>query len=507
MAGGGAGGASGGAAGNAGNAAGLGGAAGSGGGSAGASAGSGGGGSGGSGAGGTAGATQSATGIDLVAAGEYVTSYLKAGRLYVVAQTLPRLGVGDTWPKTPFPPAEAAFPADVRIVDAVGGLHLTVAVGDDGRVWTWGDTPSNPELQNSHVPVHIAQDDTGQAFSLKDATGRNTRSIAASTESNVAVKGDGTVWIWGDCSQGRQGDGTSGSATVTKPKKVSLPLAQGVTVNKVVVSKVVHALDSSGGVWSWGAEGELENLGTGNADFRSPHRIETTATGEPMPPIVDIATGNGFSYAVAADGSLYAWGFVANVAGLCTGYCPTPRPKLVTKILTDGGAKSPISSIYASLWATYVILADGSLWAWGSNGQGLVGNGVAPDFSQTSPPYSWNFSKDSMLQSTAVRIAPSESSFVRVYTGTAYVAYAYAQTKDGRLFSWGRNKTGNLGNGIVPLNSPQAATYPNSWDGIVPTLVSPLTAPNEPTSSPQCVAFPQSPDCWCGKGPNDPQGC
>jgi alpha-tubulin suppressor-like RCC1 family protein len=449
------------------------------------------------------------TGIEEVVAGEYVTSYRKQGRLYGLAGTLARLGAGDVAPKMPFPPVEVAFPADVKIVKAVGGLHLTLAVGDDGRVWTWGDTPANPALAQSHVPVHIAKDSKGIAFSMRDGAGHNVRSLAASVETSVAVKGDGTVWVWDDCSGGRQGDGTDGSPTVTQPHEVKLLLAAGVTITKIVVAEVVHALDSTGAIWSWGAKGVLENLGTDNPDFRTPHRIETTSTGAPMPPIVDLATGNGFSYALTADGQLYAWGLLGNVAGLCQGYCPAKKPVLATHVVTDGGTPKTarIASIYANSWATYVILTDGSLWAWGSNGQGLVGNGVGPDYATTDPPYTWNWSKDSYLQSTAVHIAPAITNFKTVYTGTAVVPYAYAQTTDGRLFSWGRNKTANLGNGVYPTNSHQAATYPNSWDVDTPTEVFPLTAPNLPTSSPQCIAHPDAANCWCGAGPNDPQGC
>lgn len=172
---------------------------------------------------------------------------------------------------------------------------------------------------------------------------------------------------------------------------------------------------------------------------------------------------------------------------------------------TAGGAH--ITSIASNTNASYAVLSDGSLWAWGSNGQGLVGNGVAPDFSKTTPPYAYAWGKDDLLVTPAVRIAPTVNNFTTVFTGAAFVFYAYAQTSDGRLYSWGRNKTANLGNGISPLNSQQAATYPNSWDVTVPTEVTPMTAPTKPTSSPQCVRQPASPGCWCGSGPTDPQNC
>ena len=465
--------------------------------------------SGGSAAGG--GAPASVTGISKVVTGEYVTSFLKDGRLYGVGGTLPRLGAGDNPPSKPFPPPEVAFAKDLKIIDAAGGLHVTIATDNNGHVWEWGDAESNPDLAKSNVPVQITPDSEGNEFTLSDGAGNNVLSMAASVSTSIAVKGDGTVWIWDDCSGGLQGDGTEGSATVTHPIKVKIPLAAGVKITKVVVSSIAVALASDGSVWTWGGKGVIEDLGTNNADYKTPHQLTKTSTGAAMPPIVDIATGQSYSYALTADGSLYTWGLYTEIAGLCpgSGWCPAPLPALSTHVVLgkDGGSGAHITSIYANTGASYAILSDGTLWAWGSNGQGLVGNGVAPDYSTTNPPYSWDWSKDSMLVTQAVHIATDVHNFTKVFTGPAFVFYAYAMTSDGRLFSWGRNKTANLGSGVYPLNSQQAAAYPNSWDVIVPTEVSPMTAPSKPTSSPLCISHPETEHCWCGAGPDDPQNC
>ncbi|APR88645.1 BNR repeat domain protein [Minicystis rosea] len=466
--------------------------------------------SGGSAATGGSGPT-SVTGISKVVTGEYVTSFLKDGRLYGIAGTLPRLGAGDHPPSKLFPPAEVAFSPDLKIVDAAGGLHVTIATDDKGHVWEWGDAPSNPALEKSNVPVQITPDSEGNEFTLRDDKGNNVLSMAASIVTSVAVKGDGSVWVWDDCSGGLQGDGTDGSKTVTHPIRVNIPLPAGVKITKVVVSEVVIALASDGTVWSWGGNGAIENLGTGNSDYKTPHQLTKTSDGKAMPPIVDIATGQSYSHALAADGALYTWGVYAEIAGLCpgSGWCPAKLPVLSTHVVLgeNGGSGAHITSIYANTGASYAILSDGTLWAWGSNGQGLVGNGVEPDYSQTNPPYAWDWNKDSMLVTQAVHIAPDVHDFVNVFTGPADVFYTYAMTSNGRLFSWGRNKTANLGSGVYPQNSQQAATYPNSWDVTVPTEVSPMTAPNQPTPSPQCKNHPESNNCWCGSGPNDPQDC
>jgi len=113
-----------------------------------------------------------------------------------------------------------------------------------------------------------------------------------------------------------------------------------------------------------------------------------------------------------------------------------------------------------------------------------------------------------LLVATAVHIAPGVHNFTRLFTGPADVFYAYALTADGQLYSWGRNKTGALGNGVYPMNSQQAATYPNSWDVTTPTRVSPMTATDKPVSSPECVQNPGAASCWCSAaGATGPQDC
>jgi alpha-tubulin suppressor-like RCC1 family protein len=444
-----------------------------------------------------------------VATGEYVTAYLSKGRLYEVAGTLPRLGAGDHPPSTLFPPAQVAFDAARTIVDTAGGLHVTIATDDLGHVWEWGDAASNPALAQSNVPVRITPDSQGSEFTLLDGQGHNVRSMAASVATSVAVKGDGSVWVWDDCTGGMQGDGTAGSATVTHPIQVAIPLPAGVTITKAVVSDVIIALASDGSIWSWGGNGVTEDLGTNDSDYMHPHQVTTTSTGKPMPPAIDVQAGGSFNYALTAEGDLYTWGLYTEIAGLCpgSGWCPAPLPVLSTSVVVPAGSTAHITSIATSTSASYAVLSDGTLWAWGSNGQGLVGNGIEPDYATKSPPYSWDWGKDDLLVSPAVRIAPTVGNFVRVFTGSAFVFYAYAMTSDGRLFSWGRNKTGSLGNGVFPLNSQQAAAYPNSWDVTAPTEVSPMTAPNQATSSPECVQHVDAGSCWCAGGPSGPQGC
>jgi alpha-tubulin suppressor-like RCC1 family protein len=177
----------------------------------------------------------------------------------------------------------------------------------------------------------------------------------------------------------------------------------------------------------------------------------------------------------------------------------------LTGVVIHDGNTAHITSIASNMSASYAVLSDGSIWAWGSNGQGLVGTGTEMDMKASN--YAWDWGKDEMMVYSAVRILATHNDVARVFTNASLAFYTYVQTTDGRLFSWGRNKTGNLGNGVTPLNSQQAATYPNSWDVTTPTEVDPMHEANKPTSSQACIDNPSAPSCWCNNDPKGPQGC
>ncbi len=456
----------------------------------------------------------SASGISKVLAGEYLTFFLSNGRLSGVAGTWYRLGAGNNPSPGQFPPHQVAFPTGTTIVDGAGGLHFAVAVDTNGNVWVWGDIDWNPALAQSNVPTQLFNS-KNTPFSLKDNAGHNVRSIVCSATTTAAVKGDGTVWVWDDIRGGLPGDGTAGTPT-NHPVQVPFSLPTGVTITKLAFISVANgndtlvALASNGTVWTWGGGAASENLGTQSTDYSHPHQITTTGTNAAMPTVTDIAGGGNFGLALASNGTLYAWGIYMGYAQYCVGnaWCPQARPvsmNAVTSTATASGAT--IRNIYTSSGANYLIMSNGQLWAWGTNGNGLVGNGVEPDYAHTTPPYAWDWSPNLLPVSQAVRIAPTVSNFTEVFSGIADVFYAYALTADGRLFSWGRNKTACLGNGIVPMNSGQAATWPNSWDVTTPTEVHPLTETDHPTSSPHCINTPSDTTCWCNGNMNGPQGC
>lgn len=434
-------------------------------------------------------------GLTKVGTGEYETYYLVDGTIYGVGSP-GLLGLGNNPTNIAIPPVAIATPAGLEFVDVQGGMHQSLGLDQNGHVWTWGDAANgragdgqNQASAVNTTPYMITQDNQGNDFSGLTA-------IYASYVFDAALKSDGTVWVWGDCTAAVTGDGTAG-AIVTRPTKVPLSLASGVKITQLAVGPGVFALASDGTVWAWGQSENVDDLGTGNPDYENPHQV----SGLPAN-IKQVAWGAGH-YALTSDGELYGWGYRGAYLGIGDGvntWQPTPTAISLKSVLN---LPAPVAFVASSSLTTHVILTDGSLWSWGSAGNGQIGDGEEPNWGAANPPDAWDWGAYDMMVMKPVRIVPTVSNFKAVFTNSAYDFYVYALTTDGKLYSWGRNKTGVLGNGVYPMSangnfgtaSNMTAIYPNSWDVPTATAVSPMTTQGIPKNSPYCAANPTAADC------------
>ncbi len=177
---------------------------------------------------------------------------------------------------------------------------------------------------------------------------------------SVAARSDGTVWAWGYNSNWQLGH--KGPDTTTPVPVAGLSGAVAVAAG----GAFTVALKSDGTVWGWGMNC-CGQLGDGsNMDSPSPVR----AAG--LTRVVAIAAGDQYTLALKADGTVWAWG--AGTEGeLGNGTNSSSR------IPTRVAGLSDIVAISAApeprMGHNLAVKADGTVWAWGLDDFGQLGDG------------------------------------------------------------------------------------------------------------------------------------
>jgi alpha-tubulin suppressor-like RCC1 family protein len=248
------------------------------------------------------------------------------------------------------------------------------------------------------------------------------RQASASGRDDAAVLADGRLATWGYNFFGQIGDGT----TILRTTPVVVAGLTGITQ---VADGETHmlALDSAGKVWSWGSN-LLGALGNGTTS----QVVGSNPTPVPVPgltAVTQIAAGTDDSFALRSDGTVWAWGI--NTHGqLGDG----------TTVNRDSPERVPglagIKKIFAGAETCYAIRADGSVLAWGNNPEGLLGNGTATGFSATP-------------------VAVPGLTGVTQLSASDYEALAVAGPA-GAVWAWGANNFGASGDGTTtPHYTPE----------------------------------------------------
>ncbi|MHB8983960.1 MAG: RCC1 domain-containing protein [Carboxydocellales bacterium] len=198
--------------------------------------------------------------------------------------------------------------------------------------------------------------------------------MAAGSFTSLALRGDGTVWAWGQNNYGDLGLGFSDGYVHTMPTKV-----YGLTNIIAIAAGYEHyvALKSDGTVWTWGYNysGQLGN-GTSNYIKSLPVQvIDPTDNTAFLTGVTAIAAGWNHTMALKNDGSVMAWG---NNGSSQLGDGTWLNRLTPVKVLGPSGIGhlSGVSAITGDVDHSLVVMNDGTVFTWGYNGSGQLGNGT-----------------------------------------------------------------------------------------------------------------------------------
>jgi len=278
---------------------------------------------------------------------------------------------------------------------AAGGF-FSLGLKSDGTLWAWG---------KGYTPVPTI------------VSGVSGVTAVSAYSHVMALKSDGTVWVWGENTYGQLGDGTTSKSSMPKPfNGISGVNAVGAGSSFSVVLK------SDGTVWSWGSN-ELGQFGNGTYD--------TPITSTPVQAMgianaKEIAVGDYYAVALLKDGTVWGWGInqYGQLGVTTNDQCRQWSANWnCSKTPVKAGNLDKVIAIAAGSNHTLALKSDGTVWAWGLNTGGQLGDGTTTN-------------------SVTPKRVPLLTNIAAIAAGSNH---SLALRSDGTVWTWGWNDLWQLG--------------------------------------------------------------
>lgn len=324
---------------------------------------------------------------------------------------------GSTGPAIPVYQTFAVTAASPFVqISSSKSTDFTLGIRADGTLWGWG-LNTNGQLGDGTTTFHRSMVQVG--------AGTTWSRVSCGTSHTVAVRTDGTLWAWGLNSSGQVGD--SSTTQRSSPVQVGTLAQLGVTktwVNAVAGANHTVAVASDGTLWAWGSNsnGQVGQGSTTTTTYSTPVQIGALTTWSTAAQA--LSGGSDYTFAIKTDGTLWAWGL--NSSGQLGDGTITLRAAPV-----QVGSATTWQAVAGETTNGIATRTDGTLWAWGLNTSGQVGDGIL-----------------------TTRFAPVQLGAATDWGGAALSGgtnHAIVRKSNGTLWSWGLNSLGQLGQGRADL--------------------------------------------------------
>lgn len=257
-----------------------------------------------------------------------------------------QLGVGNT--VNQWVPMQIGTDKDWKEIS--WGYHHALAIKNNGTLWAWGWNRDGQLGDGTYIdrttPQQIGSD-------------TNWKMVAAGFSHSVALKTDGSVWAWGMNDFGQIGNNSY-------VHKIPTPTRAGLDNDWVHISageETVLAIKSNGTLWGWG-NNVVGQIGGGIGSQRVPTQKGTETDWKTA------EAGTSHSFAIKNNGTL--WAFGNNQYGQLGDGTLINRSAPI-QIGTDTNWKQVVPGIQHSVG----LKTDGSLWTWGDNSFSQLGDGTS----------------------------------------------------------------------------------------------------------------------------------
>ena len=283
------------------------------------------------------------------------------------------------------------------------------------ELWTWGAGDLGVLGTNDTI--------TRSTPVTTFAGGTNWKSVAFGDGHISAIKTDGSLWTWGFDTTAQLGTNASGNRSTPVTT-----FAGGNNWKQVSCGNGrTAAIKTDGSLWVWG-NNSYGTLGT-NDTTRKSTPVTTFAGGNNWK---QVSCGFEHTAAIKTDGSLWVWGINSSVQ---LGTNDTTQRNTPVTTFAGGNDWKSVDTLANH---TAAIKTDGSLWTWGTQDDGRLGN-----FADTN-------------RSTPVTTFAGGTNWKQVSCGQRFTA---AIKTDGSLWTWGLGDNGLLGNNSGGVRSTPVTTF------------------------------------------------